>query len=395
MQRGPIAFAALLMAYVFVGCVFGNEPKVLLSSKVATDGDFLTLPVEMDGKRYSFMVDTGSPYTVFDKYLENSLTVVDESEPPAEVRRGQWSKRYHTSPMTILGTEMGRLPFPRDAEVRCINLAEARDVSDQQIDGVLGMDVLEQYALQLDLNAGWLRLLDSESFSVGRHDGFLKIDMVRHKPCVQVQSGLTEYWALIDTGAAISLHLQPEAHQRLLERQQFTPWVIDVTIGGASLPKRSEQGWLKELKVGPFRHNYLAVSTARTISLLGIDYWKRYFVTFDFPRKLVYMDKGPLYDMFDESGHSGIYVDSEDEDFRIKVVTHLVKGCLVEQSEVQVGDRLISINGKSVAELSVHSIYRRLATRHVSECLLCLERNGKQFTVTLPKVGPIPYRNGY
>lgn len=118
-------------------------------------------------------------------------------------------------------------------------------------------------------------------------------------------------------------------------------------------------------------------------------------MTFDFPRKLVYMDKCPLYDMFDESGHSGIYVDSEDEDFRIKVVTHFAAGCLAEQNGVQVGDRLVSINEKSVAELSVHSIYRRLATRHVSECHLRLERNAKKFTVTLPKVGPIPYRNHY
>ena len=68
----------------------------------------------------------------------------------------------------------------------------------------------------------------------------------------------------------------------------------------------------------------------------------------------------------------------------------IMHGCFAEKHGVQVGDRLLSINGQGVEDASLQNVLRRLSARRERECELRLERDGKKFTVTLPKVGKMP-----
>ncbi len=371
-----------------LGSAKATEPKVLLESKVATDGDFLTLPVEIDGKQYSFIVDTGSSSTALDKSFLDSLDKYGESETTTEVADGVSSKRYHAPSISVLGTERGKLPFSSDSFVWCFDMSHIRETSDQPINGILGMDFLATYALELDLSVGTLRLLDSETLAGIQHDGTLQTKTIDHRPCIWAQSHDLKFLALIDTGALITIDLQRECYVRLYEQDQLWPWAIKSEKNGRKQITTARMGWLNSLKVGPFSHNGLHVAGIDDqITVLGIAYWKRYHATFDFPHKLVYLNKGPLYDMFDESGHSGIFVDSAKGSAQGKTVTRIVKGCFAEQNGIQVGDQVLSINGESVVDSSKHDIYRRLSDRADHECKLRLVRDGKEFTVTLPKVG--------
>ncbi len=401
MRNRTLIVSSILLVFYLLPGLEAAEQKVLLESKVATDGDFLTLPVEIDGKQYSFAVDTGAVATVLDKSFQKELVVFDESMKEAEILNGAWSKLYRSPLMTIKGTESGTLSFVRNSPVWCVDLSDLREASDQLIAGVLGMDFLEQYALELDLAAGELRLLDSESLTITQHDGLLNMDMVDrklpnsdvvgHSACVQIRSEKVKYWALIDTGAMFaSLYIDREARVILTEREQLWPWPLMHEVDGEIKIGASDPATLRELKVGPFTHYLLDVKGTDLGCKLGLHYWRRYRATFDFPRKLVYLDKSPLFDMLDESGHSGIFVESVPGNKKIKVVMCIMHGCFAEKHGVQVGDRLLSINGQGVEDASLQNVLRRLSARRERECELRLERDGKKFTVTLPKVGKMP-----
>jgi hypothetical protein len=275
------------------------------------------------------------------------------------------------------------------------DLSKLRTSSSQPIYGVLGMDFLERYVMELDLAAGTLRLLDSRLLPQDIHDVSLKINMTNRNPLLKIQSNSVEFWALIDTGALLTCDLERKVYDHLVETRRIMQWSFEVEQNGTKAFKVGEEGWLNELKVGPFTHYMLAVDSDESITLLGLYYWRRYRCTFDFPEKRIYLDKAPLFDVFDDSGHAGVYIDIVDANEKQHVVTYLVKGCWADRNGVRVGDRLIQIDGESVASESIHGIYRRLSFRHNRECALRLVRDGKEFQLKLPVTGkqPVPSRD--
>ena len=125
---------------------------------------------------------------------------------------------------------------------------------------------------------------------------------------------------------------------------------------------------------------------------MGLYYWRRYRCIFDFPKRKIYLDKGPLFDVFDDSDHAGIYPTVSADDKKTIVVAYVNKGCWADRNGVRVGDRLLQIDGKDVEAESSHMICRRLSFHHDRTCELRLVRDGKEFTITLPASGsqPVP-----
>lgn len=400
MQRLDLIVTSLALLLGFSYGLAAAEPTVLLQSKVATDGDFLVLPVQIAGKQYSFMVDTGALVSILDQSFQDKLTVFDESIAETDVLPGVKSKLYNSPPLTIQGNEAGTLLFKENSPVYCIDLSKARQASDQQIDGVLGMDFLGRYALRLDLAAGELKLLDSGTVTEMPQEASLSIDMVEGKlpnsdivgyqPCVQINSGNISYWALIDTGAMwASLFVDRQTHKVLIQHQRLSPWPLMRKEDGVTKIGTSDPATLRDLTLGPFTHYLLDVKGAERCCKLGIPYWQRYHATFDFPAGRLLLDKGPLFEMTDEAGHSGIFVE-EANDGKSKVVSLLMFGCSAQQNGVQVGDQILSINGESTEEMSRYHLLRRLSERREQVCELSLKRDDKEFTVTLPMLDKMP-----
>lgn len=400
MQRLLLIGASLVLILGFSYELEAAKPMVLLHSKVATDGDFLVLPVQIAGKPYSFMVDTGAIISILDRSFLEDLEVFDESIAAVEVREGRKSKLYASPPITIRGTQSGTLSFPENSPVYCIDLSDARRVSDQQIDGILGMDFLAHYSLQLDLAAGELRLFDSKTLTDMPHEASLTIDMVEgkladcdivvYRPCLPIHTGRVSYWALIDTGSMwASLLIDQQARDALLERERLWEWSFILKDDGVTKVGTGDLATLRDLRLGPFTHYLLNAMGANPGCGLGIQYWRRYRATFDFPRQRLYLDKGPLFEMSDEAGHSGIFVGEVDGN-EYKVVTQLMLGCFAQKNGVEIGDRLVSINGQNAKEMSVCHVLRRLSERREQVCELRLQRDGKEFSVTLPIVDKMP-----
>jgi len=367
------------------------RPTVVLASKIATDGDFVTLPVKVQDEWMVFMVDTGCRTTYLDARFRERLATAGDTQKPKAIPYSDDPRLYAPPEMTIGGTEMGAIRFPFECAVACRDFSDMRAASKSSIQGALGMDFLENFALELDLDEGRLQLLDAATIPKGvRHDAAIAMETPHRQPNVEIESHDVVMRALIDTGALASLYIQREPYEYLAKDRQLRERLFEIDVHGEKKVKTNSEGWLRELRLGPFAHRSLYVDGPNHCCLLGLYYWRRYKCIFDFPGKMVYLDKSPVFDHRDDSDHCGIYVEPVPSAERERQIAYVALGSEAHWLELQPGDRLISIDGKAVEAESIPSIYRRLSFRHERRCELVIVRDGRQMRVVIPTTNELP-----
>jgi hypothetical protein len=283
--------------------------------------------------------------------------------------------------------------FPAECAVKSYDLAPARAASKQPIEGILGMDFLSRYAMELDLAAGTLRLLNSQRLPPeAKHDATIDIHMIHLNPFVPLSvAGDVQSVALLDTGALATLYAERKWYDRLVHSGQLMRWLLDEKeVDGKKQRLYAHAGWLHDLKVGPFTHYCLVVyleDKDEPFSLLGLYYWRRYRCIFDFPKNQVYLDKGPLFDVFDDLNQAGILLTKKENQL---LVDGVVMPSRAKHEGVHVGDQIIQIDGEGVESDTLQTISNRHSFRHDRTCELRLIRDGKELTIVLPATGSQP-----
>ena len=139
--------------------VLSRLPATVAMNQDAGRGDVLTVTVRLaDGEKLPLVLDTGSPITAFDKSLEPGL-----------------GKRLGTGTLLNFGVkqDVGVYAAPKiylgnvllrntGTNVITFDRHKLAGQSWPSFGGFLGMDVLQNYCLQLDFAAGKVRFLDDE-----------------------------------------------------------------------------------------------------------------------------------------------------------------------------------------------------------------------------------------
>ncbi|HEV3021659.1 MAG TPA: hypothetical protein VGX76_04305, partial [Pirellulales bacterium] len=123
---------------------------------VAKDGRMLVLFVNVGNRLLPCLLDTGARYSGFDASLRDIL-----GEPTGQrvltTPAGRSRAVTYPWPDAMLGGQALRTQQP---EV-CVDLDDVRRATDENILGVIGMDVLRQCRLQIDFDRGVLSFLES------------------------------------------------------------------------------------------------------------------------------------------------------------------------------------------------------------------------------------------
>ena len=239
---------------------------------------FVTLRLE-SGEELPCMVDTGSPITVFDKSLESKLGM--------RLRTGtMWmgSTKQKCGVYAAPKLYFGSTPLKTGSNILTYDLKQAERHTTwarhhSPYLAILGLDCMKHYCIQLDFEAGKMRFLDPDhlaatslgdcfplSFSGGhiylQHAGLL---------------GGSNTNALIDTG-----------------------WNIDGQIEAGMLKGHDwETVRLAGCVWAGETYTNLDVQIHGHANMLGLRFLARHLVTFDFPKKTVYLKQtsiGPLTD---------------------------------------------------------------------------------------------------
>lgn len=160
----PREFGIFFSLLLLCSCATGNSihsrlPANVTMNKDAGRGNWLIVMLRLEGgEKLPFMVDTGCPITGFDKSLEPKLgkrlgtTTAWNFGVKREVGVYAAPKLYLGSTQLMTDTN-----FILTKDCNQFSSFEARPTM-----GVLGMDVLEHYCIQLDFKMGRMRFLDDE-----------------------------------------------------------------------------------------------------------------------------------------------------------------------------------------------------------------------------------------
>jgi hypothetical protein len=259
-------------------------PAPVTINKEAGCGGHLTVKLRLEnGKELAFDVDTGAPVTVFNKSLE----------PQLGKRLGQssfnwWDGKEESHIYAAPKLYLGSTPLPTASKIFTSDLKRMGP----QTMGVLGMDCLQHYCIQLDFAAGKMRFLGPDrvkasalgrafplTFSgVGSQRQFVR-PTIRHGSLIGGSTNL-----LIDTGCNIDGLVSEGAIQGI----------------AVLLP---ECVWEGETFTN------LIIAAVDHANVLGLSFLARHLVTLDFPNRMMYLKQtstGPLAgDILMEIAHSG------------------------------------------------------------------------------------------
>jgi len=259
-------FCALVIGLVCIArpVIAGLLPADQPINKSAGRGGPLTVKVRLEsGEELGFIVDSGSPATVFDKSLERVLGKRVGTLPMSKIGE-RWQKaNAFRAPKIYLG----------GAELKTDPLVYAYDFK-RQFMGILGMDVLRNYCVQLDFKAGRMRFLAPEQVNTGELGKALPLNL---SPIHGTNDSF----------------VSPEILFGGLPGNGGTPMVIDLGCGPDGLLAKGTNNFggvfLPEFVWEGVTYTNLLFGAPGHANALGLRFLARHLVTMDFPRQTLYL----------------------------------------------------------------------------------------------------------
>ena len=242
---------------------------------------FVNLQLE-SGATFPFVLDTGSSWTVFDKSLEPLL---GQRVHTATVWR--WGVKEDSGIYRAPKLFLGGVPLLTGKAVATDDFKSISQQLGRSVMGLIGMDTLKNYCLQLDFAAGKVRFLDSAHADKTKWgEAFPLKDIGDGCPSVEINlAGAAGSGSIIDTGCA---------YDGWLTSPVFREWT-DATRAPSAGEKRRPNGALGQAL---FQHLALHELPAQAqagndlhmkFNGLGLSLLARRTVTFDFPNHTLYL----------------------------------------------------------------------------------------------------------
>ena len=352
--------ALLLSFLVFTGgCA--DEPestsappanqKVLTEFKISKDGDPILLPVTFKGKEYLFLLDTGSSHTVFDTSFKHELGEVKI------VKKGLTSgspilAEFFNAPEALLGP----LNLKESGEIACIDLNMFSSVLGKKVSGIIGLNFLRKYVVQIDFDKGILSFLQpmEEQHPDWGIELAIKYDPLGWPRITGYILDDIEVDFVIDTGANSTGGLDSEIFKHTLSKKELkTSEILFATASGVI---RKREMRIKNLSIVSLNYADIIFDEAN-MSHLGLSFLSRHIVTFDFPNSRMYLKKGKGFKKNDETDMSGLHL------LRISsqtVVYSVDEGSPAQKAGIRGNDIILKVGDKDANMYDILELRRLL-----------------------------------
>jgi hypothetical protein len=160
----PRVFGVLVSLLLLCSCATVDPVRPRLPADVAFNkdagrGTWLIVKLQLEsGEELPFLLDTGAPWTFFDKSREPKLGKRLDSGTAWNFGTKQESGVYAAPKLYLGGTPL----MMTGTNVGTLDNKQISTKAGRPILGILGMDCLEHYCIQLDFAARKVRFLDDE-----------------------------------------------------------------------------------------------------------------------------------------------------------------------------------------------------------------------------------------
>jgi predicted aspartyl protease len=378
--RSPVLLT--LVALAAAGCG-RNTPTDDIAVRIVNN--LVLVPVQVNGSTpLTFILDTGASSLVVDARRVAELKLATGASGDARTGGGS----VEASAVENVSFRAGKAELAGASAV-AINLAPLDAALGTRIDGILGYEFFARYVVQIDYPAARLRVFEPDAFRDDGGHAVMPITFEEQLPIARVtlrraDGGSADATLEVDTGLTGSLTLTRafvDAHRLIAPEQprvrittgallpgQVAAEVVrvpHVTIGAADI-----DGVIAN--VNPTEKD--AGVQGKVVGLLGGDLLRRFLVTIDYSRSRILLEPNALLlepDEFDMTGMS--LIAPEPQAIAIRTI---IPGSPAAEVGLMPGDRLVAIDGRGTAQMTLSDIRAMFQREKVTYVLLLKRGDG-------------------
>ena len=350
-------------------------------NKGAGLGDTVYLSLSTNGQNgVLFVVDTGFDHTILDE------SVVAELGKPlgtTDFTDEVGGKKSIVSKYKMPDLFWGKTKLRTEDTVAVFDLSFVQQSLGRPVKGILGMDCLQRYALQLDFDARKIRLLRSPLLNVetlGKRF-FLKLSETGHYFARENLLGAGDISTEIDTGCNSTGTLESALFGKAITEHKAS--VSANLIMSASGVNQKREGRIPKCEFGGEFYRDLILGED-SVNRMGLGFLALHLVTLDFPIGTMYLKRRAGDFPKDESKMSGLSVLRKvDTTF----VYSVEKDGPADRAGIQPNDVILKVNDHAANALELWELRNMLQSGDGKEVRLTIERNGEkiQIPVTLKR----------
>jgi hypothetical protein len=339
-----------------------------------------------------FLFDTGASITVLDSAYAAGLGLSMHGELQSQGAGATGSARFsQIRSLRVVGEDGDGLEFdhPR-VGVLSINPFLApffwRDCA-----GVIGADFISRVVTTLDFDHAVLTFEDPQSFHYAGAGTAVPFTLAGTMPAIEMT--LDDRYSgrfRVDVGSGSTVDLHAPFVDKHGFRERPGP-ALDVLGGGFGGTFQSRLVRFQKIQVGPYAWTQplVTLSSAQSGALASEDYagnvgnqiLERFTCTFDYERRILYLEPGAKYPARDAFSRSGVQLVRDNDVVR---AAQVLPGSPGARAGIAEGDRVASINGKPIGELSADQVRELIETGEAGRKVkVRIERNGKKRNVTV------------
>ncbi|MGV6988241.1 aspartyl protease family protein [Testudinibacter sp. P80/BLE/0925] len=288
----------LFSILVMVPILSKANDKLIYSSDFKSE--YYLYDVSINQKKYRFMLDTGSGFTVLDTKIADEvskkITEQDYYLPVTKLISAHNHKndiQYYHSPTIFLGQEQ-----IYTSAVIALDLSHLEAVLGEKIDGILGIDVFNQFIWEVDNHNGKLNIYkdkkikkDYKNVISYRADDYPYFKLYKKNKSKDLnKQWITLHFAL-DTGA-VNSSLDPIIKNHIIVNNYNNKNLIRNSVDFMNKTEFSDLVFVQDLEFGnepPIKRMNFIYSKINK-NLLGLDFFDRFdrFIFYPFKQKFYY-----------------------------------------------------------------------------------------------------------
>lgn len=302
-----------------------------------------------------FVLDTAAEVTVFDTVLQDSLQPTSQSARAVTADATSTIEMFRAPDFSV-----GKIHVEHLDLVTCMDLSGLRSVSGEPVDGILGMDVLQQFAISIDFDLGKVEMLSHVDEAAGQQ---VRVEYRNHRlPTIQaiLPDGKSASF-MVDTGFNSTGMLQTDRFDDLNQ----AGLISDVSVGRRQTlfgKTRHQIGTLSGLALAGSQPTSLTFDRGN-YNAIGLGLLSRYQVTFDFPRRVAYLKRGLRFGSTDLRDLSGMHIVRDGDHV---VIEQVDRGSAADHAGLQAGDILVTIDHRIASRQGLFSIREALCVPNPS-----------------------------
>ncbi len=342
-----------------------------LNVSISDDGVTIRVPVHMFGATLNFVLDTGSSFSAVDLKYKPNLREIIALQRSENVLSDNQTPIYRCPEILLKGKRLGF------SEISCVDLQMLSLVSGEKCDGILGVEFFASNVVCVDFDARVLSVYSTVPDTVKNSAVCVPLKpLYRH---YTVEALVNRTWAvnlLVDTGDSSSVSLNPLDWGKVFPKGQDK--VVSATV--ASIENQVTNAMIGRIDLLTLKdYNYTnlytySIKNSFGPSHLGLNFFRRHRVTFDFANRTLYLQPGKTFSNPDKHDMSGLHLLRKEG---ITYVHSVDKDSPASQAGIENHDVIVSLDGRDTASLTMTEIREILQSGELKKVSLQIKRGDK------------------